>query len=53
MRQAIRTAIDYPGIIAALQGAADPSSGLVPPGLFGHFTNLPNYTYDPAKATRC
>jgi peptide/nickel transport system substrate-binding protein len=50
LRQAISYGIDYRGIIAALEGAAVPSSGLVPDGLFGHFTNLPNYTYDPAKA---
>ena len=50
LRQAISYGIDYRGIIAALQGAAVPSSGLVPDGLFGHFTNLPNYSYDPAKA---
>jgi peptide/nickel transport system substrate-binding protein len=50
VRQAILYAIDYPGIIAALQGAAFPSSGLVPAGLLGHSTSLPNYTYDPAKA---
>ena len=50
VRQAVLYAIDYPGIIAALQGAAYPSSGLVPAGLLGHSTNLPNYTYDPAKA---
>jgi peptide/nickel transport system substrate-binding protein len=51
VRQAISYAIDYPGIMAALEGAAAPSSGLVPAGLFGHFKDLPNYTYDPAKAT--
>ena len=50
VRQAILYSIDYPGIIAALQGAAFPSSGLIPAGLLGHSTNLPNYTYDPAKA---
>jgi len=50
VRQAILYAIDYPGIIAALQGAAFPSSGLVPAGLLGHSTSLPNYTYDPARA---
>ena len=53
VRQAILYGIDYPGIVAALQGAAYPSSGLVPAGLLGHYTNLPNYTYDPAKATHC
>jgi peptide/nickel transport system substrate-binding protein len=52
VRQAISYGIDYPGIVAALQGAAAPASGLVPPGLFGHSANLPNYTYDPAKAAR-
>jgi peptide/nickel transport system substrate-binding protein len=52
VRQAISYGIDYFGIIAALQGAAIPSSGIVPPGLFGHFTKLPNYTYDPAKAAQ-
>jgi len=50
LRQAVSYGIDYRGIIAALQGAAVPSSGLVPDGLFGHFSNLPNYAYDPAKA---
>jgi peptide/nickel transport system substrate-binding protein len=52
LRQAISYGINYPGIIAALHGAAVPSSGIVPPGLFGHFTNLPNYTYNPAKAAQ-
>jgi peptide/nickel transport system substrate-binding protein len=50
VRQAILYGIDYRGIIAALQGAASTSSGLVPAGLLGHYNNLPNYTYDPAKA---
>jgi peptide/nickel transport system substrate-binding protein len=50
VRQAISYGIDYRGIIAALRGAAVPSSGIVPPGLFGHFSNLPSYTYDPARA---
>jgi peptide/nickel transport system substrate-binding protein len=50
IRQAISYATNYPGITAALSGAAVQSSGIVPAGLFGHFSNLPNYTYDPAKA---
>jgi peptide/nickel transport system substrate-binding protein len=50
VRQAISYAIDYNGIIAALRGAGVPSSGIVPPGLMGHFTNLPNYTHDTARA---
>jgi peptide/nickel transport system substrate-binding protein len=52
VRQAILYGVNYPGIVAALQGAATPSSGLVPAGLLGHYTNLPNYAYDPAKATQ-
>ena len=50
MRQAISYGINYAGIVAALQGAAVQPSGLVPAGLPGHSTNLPNYSYDPAKA---
>src|SRR5262249_35297680 len=50
VRQAISWGIDYKGMIAALSGAAIPSSGIVPAGLMGHFTDLPNYSYDPAKA---
>jgi peptide/nickel transport system substrate-binding protein len=52
IRQAISYATNYSGIVAALSGAAVASSGIVPAGLFGHFTNLPSYTYDPAKAAR-
>jgi peptide/nickel transport system substrate-binding protein len=52
VRQAISYDTDYPGITAALGGAGVPSSGIVPAGLFGHFTNLPSYTYDPAKAAK-
>ncbi|HYS33817.1 MAG TPA: ABC transporter substrate-binding protein [Streptosporangiaceae bacterium] len=52
IRQAISYATNYPGIIAALSGAAVPSSGIVPAGLFGHFSNLPNYSYDPGKAAK-
>jgi peptide/nickel transport system substrate-binding protein len=52
VRQAISYGIDYKGILAALQGAGVASSGIVPAGLLGHFSNLPNYTYDPAKAAQ-
>ena len=52
IRQAISYATNYPGIIAALSGAAVASSGIVPAGLFGHFTNLPSYRYDPARAAK-
>ncbi len=50
VRQAICYAIDYDGIISALHGAATKSSGVIPPGLWGHTEDLPNYTYDPQKA---
>lgn len=50
VRQAISSAIDYQGILAALKGAAVASSGVVPPGLWGHFEDLPNYRYDQVKA---
>ena len=50
VRQAVLYAIDYHGIIAALRGAGVASSGIVPPGLFGHFSDLPAYSYDKAKA---
>src|SRR5262249_25544802 len=52
VRQAISYAINYKGILAALQGAGVPSSGIVPAGLLGHFNDLPNYSYDPAKAAQ-
>jgi peptide/nickel transport system substrate-binding protein len=52
VRQAISYGIDYKGMIAALSGAAIPSSGIVPAGLLGHFTDLPSYSYDPAKAAK-
>jgi peptide/nickel transport system substrate-binding protein len=50
VRQAISYGIDYRGIVAALQGAASLASGIVPPGIPGHSANLPNYTYNTAKA---
>ena len=50
VRQAILYAIDYTGIIAALHGAGVAASGIVPPGLLGHFSDLPNYSYNQAKA---
>jgi peptide/nickel transport system substrate-binding protein len=50
VRRAVSYGIDYAGILAVLKGAAVASSGIVPAGLFGHFTNLPNYRYAPAKA---
>ncbi|HWO69845.1 MAG TPA: ABC transporter substrate-binding protein [Actinomycetota bacterium] len=49
VRRAISYAIDYEGIISALQGAAVPSSGVVPPGLWGHFDDL-GHVHDPGRA---
>jgi peptide/nickel transport system substrate-binding protein len=40
VREAVALGIDYDGIIAALEGAADPLSGVVPPGLWGHTDGL-------------
>jgi peptide/nickel transport system substrate-binding protein len=40
VRQAVALAIDYGGIMAALEGAAAPLSGYVPPGLWGHVEGL-------------
>jgi peptide/nickel transport system substrate-binding protein len=40
VRDAVAEAIDYEGMIAALEGAADPLSGVVPPGLWGHTEGL-------------
>src|SRR5271165_1262902 len=50
VRQAILYGIDYKGIIAALHGAGVASSGIIPPGLPGYFSDLPGYSYDQAKA---
>jgi peptide/nickel transport system substrate-binding protein len=50
VRQAILYAIDYRGITAALRGAGVQSSGIVPPGLLGHFSDLPDYSLNKAKA---
>jgi len=52
IRQAISYATDYPGMIAALSGAAASSSGIIPAGLPGYSGHLPTYTYDLAKAAQ-
>lgn len=49
VRDAVALAIDYQGIIAALEGAAEPLSGVVPPGLWGHTEGL-EYQQDLAEA---
>src|SRR6185437_8438371 len=53
VRQAILYAIDYRGIIAALRGAGVQSSGIVPPGMFGHFSDLPDYSSTRPRRRRC
>lgn len=50
VRQAIASAIDWNGMMSALQGAAQPLSGIVPPGLWGQVGGL-ELTYDAQKAT--
>lgn len=50
VRLGVAYGIDYQGVMSALQGAAETLSGHVPPGLWGHSDDLPNYTYDPEKA---
>jgi peptide/nickel transport system substrate-binding protein len=51
VRQAISYAIDYNGILTALRGAGVAATGLVPPGLFGHSSDLPVYSTNKAKAS--
>lgn len=40
IRRALQHAIDYDGLVAALKGAGQKASGLVPPGLLGHTAGL-------------
>jgi peptide/nickel transport system substrate-binding protein len=50
VREAVSLAIDYRGIMAALEGAAQPLSGYVPPGLWGHVDELsPSQDLDRAR----
>jgi len=50
VRQAVASAIDYPGMISALHGGADQISGYVPPGLWGHFDDLSNPVFNATNA---
>ena len=52
VRQAVMAGIDYEGMMQALQGGAEPLSGVVPPGLWGHVDDL-FPTQDIDTATRC
>jgi peptide/nickel transport system substrate-binding protein len=50
VRQAIQHAVDQDAVIqGAYSGTAEPSNGIVCPGLIGHRTER-GYSYDPAKA---
>ncbi|MEV0615204.1 ABC transporter substrate-binding protein [Nonomuraea sp. NPDC050404] len=40
VRQALQHAIDYDGLAAALEGAGEKASGLVPKGLLGHVAGM-------------
>jgi peptide/nickel transport system substrate-binding protein len=50
VRDAVAMAIDYQGIAAALEGAGQPLSGVVPPGLWGHTEGL-EFEQNLAEAT--
>jgi peptide/nickel transport system substrate-binding protein len=52
VRDAVAAGIDYEGIMTALRGAGERLSGVVPPGLWGHFDDLSNPTYDPDRAAQ-
>jgi peptide/nickel transport system substrate-binding protein len=45
VRQALAKGIDWSGMMTALHGAAQQISGIVPPGLWGHFDGM-ELTYD-------
>lgn len=45
-RKAVAYAIDYKGILAALQGAGVRTPGIVPDGIVGYDAKLPEYQYD-------
>jgi peptide/nickel transport system substrate-binding protein len=51
VRRAISYGINYPGIIAAVQGAGVLANGLIPAGLLQNLTPVPGLSYNPAKAT--
>jgi peptide/nickel transport system substrate-binding protein len=51
VRQAIRYALDVPGIVkATYMGQADVEYALIPPGLVGYWKDAPHYERDVAKA---
>jgi peptide/nickel transport system substrate-binding protein len=50
VRQALASATDYTGIVAALKGSFQPSVGIIPKGLWGYDPSLPVYRTNLAKA---
>jgi peptide/nickel transport system substrate-binding protein len=51
IRQAVSYAVPYQQIVTGvLHGYGNQSIGPIPYGMPGHFNDLPQYTYDPAKA---
>ncbi len=50
VRQALNYALDKQHTVTLLNGAAVPSHGLLPPGMFGRDDTIPPYPHDPAKA---
>ncbi len=51
-RKAVANAIDYKGILAALQGVGVRTPGIVPAGLIGYDPSLPEYQYDMSAARK-
>lgn len=45
-RKAVASAIDYQGILAALQGAGVRTPGIIPAGLVGYSATTPQYTHN-------
>jgi oligopeptide transport system substrate-binding protein len=50
VRQALNYALDKQHTVKLLNGGAEPSHGLLPPGMFGRDAALAPYPHDPAKA---
>lgn len=51
-RKAVADAIDYKGILAALQGAGVRTPGVVPDGIIGYDAKLPQYNYNLTQAKK-
>lgn len=49
-RKAVSSAINYNGLVAALQGGIVRTPGIIPAGLVGYDASAPQYTYDMTKA---